>query len=839
MEKGLSSKEAKARIAKYGKNEIERKNKVSVLKILLSQFTSPLIIILILAAIILGFVSSFSNESNTVDIVLIIVIVIASGVSGFFQDYKAEKSIEALQDMATPNAKVIRDGKEHVIKSNLIVPGDLVLLSSGDIIPADCKIVEGARISADESVLTGESHSVKKEKGDEIFMSTYIVGGSAKALVLKTGMKTKVGEIASKLESIKEEKSPFYQEVEVLGKKLSWIVLVIAVVTVIAGLMRYSWYESILSAIALAVAAIPEGLPAVLVLSLAVGAKVMAKKKALTRKLGVVESMGSVNVICTDKTGTLTKDEMEVVKIYVNEKEVEVKNAKAKEMNELLLCGVLNNDVKEIEDKNQNFIGDETEIALYKFGEKFKYDKNALEKKYKRIYEIPFDEHRKMMSVVIEDNGKKVYTKGAPEILVEKCDRILISGKVRKMTKKDRENVVKTNDKFASEALRVLGFAFKKVTKIEEKKIEEGLIWIGLTGIMDPAREGVDGSIREAKEAGIRVIMLTGDNPLTAKAIAQQIGIESKEVLSGAEVEKLKYSGLKKKLDSGVNIFARLTPLHKLRIMTVLKKEGNVVAMTGDGVNDALALKKADVGIAMGIRGTDVSKQASDLILLDDNFTTIISAVREGRRVFSNIRKFVNYLLTSNFAEVAIIFFATIFIALKDPILLPVQLLWVNLLTDGFPALALGMDPARPDIMKEPPRKKSEHVIDKKLSWIIGVIGSIKTIILFALFFISQYLYGETIARTTLFTGIILLEFARIGVIRSQEKLNFFSNKWLLAALGVSVILQFVILYTPINSLFKIVPLGIAPWGILLAGSILGYFLAIWATNVIVRKVRD
>ncbi len=839
MEKGLTEKEAKKRLKKFGKNEIERKNKVNVFKIIVSQFVSPLMVILILAAVVLGVVSHFSEESNIVDIVLIVVIVVASGLSGFFQDYKAEKSIEALQNMSTPNAKVIRDGKERVIKSNLLVPGDVVLLSSGDIIPADAKIIEGISVKADESILTGESRAVGKKVGDEIYMNTYIVGGNVKALIKSTGMKTKVGEIANKLESIEEDKSPFYKEVEILSKKMFWIVIFIAGITLVAGLMKYNLYDSILSAIALAVAAIPEGLPAVLVLSLAVGARVMAKKKALIRKLGVVESMGSVNVICTDKTGTLTKDEMEVVKIFANHKELEIKKTNASEINELLLCGALNNDVREIKDNELHFIGDETEIALYKLTKGFKYKKEMLDEKYKRIYEVPFDAHRKMMSVVVENEGKKVYSKGAPEILVERCNRILIDGKVKKITKKDRDEIIKTNNRFASDMLRVLGFAYKEVKKVEKDSIEEDLVWIGLTGIMDPPRAGVDKSIEEAKSAGIRVIMLTGDNPLTAKAIADKIGIYSKELLTGQDVEKLKDSELKHKLKEGVNVFARLNPVHKLRIMTILKKDGNVVAMTGDGVNDALALKKADVGVAMGIRGTDVSKQASDLILLDDNFTTIISAIKEGRRVFSNIRKFVNYLLTSNFAEVAIIFFATIFIALKEPILLPVQLLWINLLTDGFPALALGIDPARPNIMKEPPRKKTEHVINKKLAWIITIIGAKKTLMLFGIFFLSAYLYGHDVARTTLFTGFILYEFVRIGVIRSQEKLNWLSNKWLLAALGISILLQLVIIYTPANSLLGIVPLGLGAWGILIVGSTLAYFMSIWITNIIVKKVGD
>lgn len=839
MKRGLSYAEAKKRLRQYGKNEIEKTKKVNPLKILLSQFSSPLILILVLAALVLGVVSIVSHESSTIDIVLIGIIVIASGLSGFFQDYKAEKSIEALQEMATPSARVIREGKEFIIPSSEVVVGDIVVLSSGDVICADATLIEGTRVKTDESILTGESEALGKKVGEELYMNTYITSGNALARVEKTGMRTRVGEIAKKLEHIEEDKSPFYKEVEALGKKLFWGVIVVAVLTALIGLTKYSAAESILSAIALAVAAIPEGLPAVLVLSLAIGAKVMAKKKALIRKLGVVESMGSVNVICTDKTGTLTKDEMEVIKMFSDEKEILKKDVDSKTQEKLLTCCAFNNDVHLVENKGRDLIGDETEIAIYTLAKEKGFDKDALSKTHKRIHEIPFDSKRKMMSVVIEERKRTVYTKGAPELVLEKCDHIFVNGKVRKITKKDKAFILNKNEEFASETLRVLGFAYKEINKIEEKEIEKNLIWIGLIGIMDPPRAGVEGAIAECKQAGIRAIMLTGDNPITAKAIAQKIGIVSTGVIVGGELEKMNESQLLKKLKEGVNIFARLNPVHKLEIMTLLKKHGDVVAMTGDGVNDALALKKADVGIAMGIRGTAVSKQASDLILLDDNFVTIVGAIKEGRRVFSNIRKFVNYLLTSNFSEVAIIFLATLFLALENPILLPVQLLWINLLTDGFPALTLGMDPAKPGIMKDPPRKKSEHVINKTLAWIIVSVGLIITGLLFVLFFVSDSLYGAEVARTTLFSGLVLFEFARIGAIRSQEHLNWFSNKWLLVALSVSILLQLLIIYTPLNSLFKIVPLGIGSWGLLVFGSIVAYALAIVATKIVMKKVKD
>ncbi len=840
---GLSSEEAKRRLLQYGKNEIQREKKVRPLKILLGQFTSPLIILLIAAAIVLGIVNYLSTSKNPVDIILILVIVLVSGISGFIQDYKAEKSIEALQEMQTPKTKVLRGGVVTLVSTLEIVPGDVLVLEAGDIIPADAKLLKGNSVQIDESPLTGESKAVDKIQGKEIYMNTYVVSGNAVAEVYGTGMKTKIGQIAHELENIKEEKTPFYIQVDKLSKKLFWIVIVIAIITAFAGLFRYSLQNSVLIAVALAVAAIPEGLPAVLVLSLAKGSKVMLKNNALVRRLSVVESIGSVNYICTDKTGTLTENEMSVTKIYSNRKENDLKNIKKSEIEKLFLCGTLNNNSKEVYDKKLKIIGDETEIALMNFGIKFGYEKKELDSKYKRIFEAPFDAKRKMMSVVVTDkNSKVVYTKGAPEKVVERCDKILINGKITRLNSDEKKKILEMNNKFASDGLRVLGFAYKEIKILDKKtsSIENSLVFVGLEGIIDPPREGVKYAISQCKSAGINVLMLTGDNPLTAKAIANQVGIESKTVLNGEEIEKIDDNKLYSRIKSDCRVFARLTPRDKLRIMTLLQEKDNIVAMTGDGVNDALALKKADVGVSMGIRGTDVAKEASDLVLLDDNFVTIVSAVKEGRRIFDNIRKFSNYLLTSNFAEVAVIFLATVFLTLKDPILLPIQLLWINLLTDGFPALALGIDPARPGIMEEPPRKKSESILNKRLYWLTGAIGIKKTIILFATFFLTLYLTKDSvIARTTIFTGFILYEFVRVAVIRQQEKLGWFSNMFLFWALIISLVLQVVIIYTPINSLFGITPMHFTSWAVLISGVVIGYILAVWITKIIVRRVKE
>ncbi len=839
QKRGLNNLEAKKRLKKYGKNEIRKKTQATPLKIFLSQFTSPLILILIGAAILSWAIGFLPNQdSNLIDTVLILVIVFASGISGFFQDYKAEKTIEALQKIATPKIKVVRDGIELDLFITEIVPGDLILLGEGDVVPADCKIIESFNLEVDESVLTGESNAVRKKTNQEIFKGTSINSGHAKAIVLKTGMQTKLGTIATKIQEMKEEKTPFQKEIAEFSKKVLYAVLGIIFVIFVISLLRYGLYESILLSISLAVAAIPEGLPAVLVLVLSIGAKFMASKNALVRKLNVVESSGAVDIICTDKTGTLTKNEMVVRKIFFNNKifdALKINKESAEKVKTLLLCGRLcNNSKLSYHDNKKIYFGDQTEIALRKI-----YDKFFKEEKYKKIGEISFTSERKIMSVICKKNNEIfVYSKGAPEVLIKKCNKIYLNGKIIDFTNELKKKILEKNNEFASQALRVLGFAYKKTNKKNyEKDAEKNLIWLGLQAMIDPPKPEVKKALENCKTAGIRVIMLTGDNPLTAKAIAEGIGLFSKGVLIGKDLDKLNDSELKRKLSLGINIFARVSPFHKLRILKILKKDFRV-AMTGDGVNDALALKKADVGIAVG-RGTEVAKQASDIILLDDNFASIVSAVKEGRRSFDNIRKFINYLFVCNLAEVGVLFFATLFLTLKEPILLPIQILWINLLTDGLPALALGVDPARPDIMKKPPRKKNESIINKKLAWLIGTIGIKKMALLFATFLVVDYVSGIEQARTTLFTGFILYEFVRIGSIRYQEKLSWFANKWLLLALVSSLLLQLIIVYTPLSKFFHIAPLSMFSWFILILGVIIGYFLAILITKLIMKFIKE
>lgn len=837
---GLNSEEVKSLLERYGKNEIQLEKKINPFKIFIDQFKSSLILILILSAIALGVVGFATKTDNFLDVVLIISIVLISGISSFVQDYKAEKSIHALQEMLIPKSKVIRDGRVTIISSNEVVPGDYIVLESGDVVPADAVLVEATNIQINESTLTGESVPVYKEIGKEIYMNTYVSSGHAIAKTSSTGMKTKIGQIASKLQSIKEEKTHFMKQMDKLGKNLSWIVFGMILVIVIANLFKDSLLNSVLTAVALAVAAIPEGMPAVIVLSLVAGSKVMVHKNALVRKLSTIETIGSVNFICTDKTGTITKNEMSVKRIYANREEYTNETIDKEKVSELLLCNILNNNTSEIFDKEAKLIGDETEIALRNFSSSLGYDKVKTDMKYKRIYEVPFDSKRKMMSVVVKKGSENLlYTKGAPEKMLDKCTKILINGRVLTLTRHERRLVYDINSKLASEGLRVLGFAYKPLKKMEknEEALEKDLIFLGLEGLIDPPNEGVKCAIEECKTAGVNVIMLTGDNPLTAKAIASEVGIDTTKVLISKDLEGLTDKSLYKEIIGGCRVLARLTPEEKLRVMNVLKDNQNIVAMTGDGVNDALALKKADVGIAMGKRGTDVAKESSDIILVDDNFSTIVSAIREGRRVFDNIRKFTNYLLTCNLAEVFIVFVATLFLSLKEPILLPAQLLWINLLTDGFPALALGMDPARRRIMQEPPRKKSEPIINKKLSWTIGLTSVLLTVLLLAVFFITLGITGnEKMATTAVFTGFVLFEFLRIAVIKREEKSAWISNKFLLVSLLVSVFLQVAVVYTPLNSVFGVVPLDSNIWGVILGIGVIGYFVSILFSKALSKK---
>jgi len=805
---GLTKEQVAERLKVYGKNEIRRIKKTSPIKIFVEQFTSPLILILLFAALILFLINFFNPESsNLIDIVLILLIVFISGIFGFIQDYKAEKSIEALKKLSVPSAIVIREGKQIEIPSTEIVPGDILVLEEGNIVQADSEIIEGS-LEVDESILTGESRAIHKKKGDTVYSGCPIFSGKAKAKVKATGMNTRIGKLARKMQEIEEEKTPFQKQMENFARKISFYAAILIIIIFSIGYIKFGIVESFLFAVSLAIAAIPEGLPAVVTLSLSLGAKSMAKKNALIRKLGITESVGAVNVICSDKTGTITEGKMRVREFYFD-KEIKAEECKNKFA---LRCIYFCNNAKKIFRKGKEiFVGDETDIALKEFSS------GKIKEKGEKLDEIAFTSKRKMMSVVYKlGKDKFVFSKGAPEVLIEKCNRWLKNGKIEKLDFKDKVNILYKNSEYARKGRRVLALAYKKYEN-SKKGIEEDLIWLGLVALSDPPRKEAKEAVEECKQAGIRVIMITGDHPETALSVAREVGIESERAVLGEEIDKMSDMELKKILKK-VNVFARVNPEHKLRILEILQRSNNIVAMTGDGVNDALALKKADVGIAMGIKGTEVAKQASDIILLDDNFATIKTAIKEGRRIFDNIKKFVNYLFSSNFAEICVVFLATLFFSLKEPILLPLQILWINLLTDGMPALALGVDPARENIMKRKPRKKGEPIIDEKLIKMILSIGATIALTLL-LVFLLLLPFGEKKARSALFTGFVLYEFSRIFTIRYREKISLFANRWLLVALAISFALQLTVAY-PLSYLFKLEPLGLYEWFILICGLI-------------------
>ncbi len=844
--KGLDSSEVRKRRENHGKNELESGEKVSWAKIFLSQFTSLLIILLIVAAVISVFIGSVIDAS------LIMIIVFLNGIFGFVQDYKAEKSIEALKKLSAPGAVVMRNGKRERIDSTDTVPGDLILLEQGNSVPADARITECSDLAVDESLLTGESSAVKKkdcvlsrqkplaERKNMLFKNTTITRGRAKAVVVGTGMDTEVGKIAEQLGEVGEKKTPFQKEVDGLGKKIGLGILIVVCIVAATEFLtsQLNAMEIFLVSVSLAVAAVPEGLPAVVTLSLALGARKMLKKNTLVRKLPVVESLGSVDVICSDKTGTITENTMTVTRIYSHGKEYAVsgkgleekgifeergKKADPKDLEMILKCGILcNNSEKE----GKKYFGDPTETALLISGKKAGMEKGKLEKEYPRTDEISFTSERKMMSTIHSGKeGKIMFTKGAPEVVLEKCSRIMENGKMRKLTAKDRKRILEKNDQFAEKALRVLGFACRK-----NPGGERNMVFIGMQAMIDPPRKEVKNALKDCRRAGIRVIMITGDNAKTAKAIGEEIDFECKSIITGSEMDGLSASELKKKVDE-VDIFARVSPKHKTMILKSLQKKGHIVAMTGDGVNDAPALKNSDVGVSMGQKGTDVAQQSSEMILLDDNFKTIRDAVEEGRGIFDNIQKFVNYLLSANTGEVLVIFIASV-LGMGLP-LTAIMILWINLLTDGLPALALSMDPKSESVMSRRPRKKGEGVIDRRMIYSIVTMGTAMAVLVLILFRLSE---GVAHAQTVAFTALVVFEMVRIQSVRSRYGTGVFSNRWLILAVISSLCLQLAVVYTPLSSLFGTAPLGPAPW-MLITGGLVAFGIVAWIGGIVENRI--
>jgi len=853
-EKGLSNSEAELRLQSFGFNEIQVVKKNGFWRILLRQFSSALVIILLTALII----SYLLGEK--VDAGIIAIIVIINALLGFTQEYRAEKAVEALQKMASLKSLVRREGKDLLLESRYVVPGDILLFKVGDKISADARLIEVHDLKMQEAVLTGESQPVTKniltldekvalaDRRNMVFTSTIVTNGRAQAVVTTTGMRTEVGKIARDITEAKEKVAPLQKNISVMGKYISIGVILVSVIIFLVGVgLGLNYTTMLLTAVALGVAAIPEGLPAIITISLSYGVQRMAKRNALIRKLPSVETLGGVNVICTDKTGTLTHNEMTVTNIWTNGSLYQVsgsgyqskgsfflggQEASVAGVQTVLKIGALCNDAQFETALKNKVIGDPTEAALLVSAEKGSLSRAKLEQSEPRIDEISFSSERKMMTTIHQSKtGKVSYTKGAPDVLLRLCNRILINGTVQQLDRKKKEELLNQNEALAANALRVLAFAYKTAIKGKEEA-EKEMIFVGLQAMMDPPRKEVKEAIRKCTEAGIRVIMITGDQLSTAKAIAEQIGI-SGDAVTGQELNQLK--NLLTHIDD-INIFARVDPEHKLRIVEALKKKGHIVAVTGDGINDAPALKIADIGIAMGVTGTDVAKEASDIILLDDNFASIVNAIEEGRGVYDNIRKFVNYLLSSNFAEILVIFLAMVILAplfgLGLP-LAPIHILWINLVTDGLPAVALGVDPYQKEIMKRKPRSYTEPIINKDIFISILTLGLIIALAaLFLFWFYRNSIPGK--AQTMVFTAIVVFELVRLHMIRAHYHLTIFSNRYLLAAIGISLALQMILLYVPfLAETFAIVPLGLLDWAWIVAAA-----LGIIGVNTLIHKIR-
>lgn len=880
LDKGLTDSQADERLAKFGPNQLEEGKRTTFLEMVIEQLNSFVVILLIVAAII----SAFLGEG--VDAAAIITIVILNTVMGVVQDSRAQQELEALKKMAAPEALVLRNGHRVSIPARLLVPGDIVFLETGNYVPADVRLLEAVNLRIEEAALTGESVPVEKnaasvfdddaslgDRKNTAFSGTVVTYGRGKGVVVSTGMHTQIGLIAKMLQSVEEEETPLQRRLDQLGKTLGYACLVISGLVFISGLVEGGDpLEMFMVAVSLAIAAVPEGLPAVVTISLALGMQEMVKRHALIRKLSSVETLGSATVICSDKTGTLTQNAMTVTRVWVDDQMLEItgsgyspegdfkKDGKKVDIHDFpavstaLWIGTLNNDAQ-LEEMNDNgnagfrIVGDPTEGSILVAAAKAGAHAPELNKAYPRANEIPFDSERKRMVTVHEvkdpqandispfngKNDKEAYViaiKGAPDVVLGLCNRIQENDSTcRPLDEKAKKAVLAANDTMTKDALRVLGMAYRVVSvkpdQVDSDHLEKDLIFAGLVGMIDPAREEVKPALLKAVGAGIRTVMITGDFPNTAKAIAESIGLlrPGHKVRTGADVDTMDDETLKREVEE-IDVFARVSPEHKMRIVSALKANDEVVAMTGDGVNDAPAIKASDIGVAMGITGTDVAKETADMVLTDDNYASIVSAVEQGRIIYSNIRKFVYYLISCNMAEIMIIFIPTMFgpllfpkaeeIGLLSP-LLPIQLLWLNLVTDGAPALALGTEKGDPDIMSHKPRPTKEPIINRFM--VTGVVVqtvaiTVTTLIAYA---VGLNSHDPAYAETLAFVTLVFSELLRAYTARSERypllKIGIFSNKWMNWAVLASVALTLLVLYVPfLREVFNTLPMDWEAW---------------------------
>lgn len=847
---GLSSTEALRRLEKYGKNKLETKKKKTLFKQFLSQLKDVMIYILIIAAIISAFLGEIS------DALIILLVIIINAVIGVIQESKAEKALDALKELSTPKALVKRDGSLKEILSEDIVPGDIVIIDAGRYIPGDLRLIDTANLKIEESAFTGESVPSEKDAsflpdkeipiGDQnnmAFMSTLATYGRGVGVVVGTGMNTEIGKIAKMIEQEENDETPLQKKLSELGKILGFLAVGICIlIFIISFFQGRDLLEMFLTSISLAVAAIPEGLPAIVAIVLALGVQRMVKKNAIIRKLPAVETLGSISIICSDKTGTLTQNKMTVTTIYANDsyiKESEF-NLNDNESKLLVDCMVLCNDATYSE-KSQT--GDPTEIALLESPFKLNILKEKLEKEFKRIDEIPFDSDRKLMTTVnlVDDKKARVFTKGALDSILSICNKISINGKLLDFTKEYKAKVLENSNIMSDKALRVLAFAYKDISKenIVLDSLEKDLVFIGMVGMIDPPRLEVKDSIKLCKSAGITPVMITGDHKNTAFAIANELGIaeDISQAITGHEIDKFKEEEFNEKIIN-YRVFARVSPEHKVKIVKAFKSHGNIVSMTGDGVNDAPSLKAADIGVAMGITGTDVSKGASDMILTDDNFSTIVSAVEEGRKIYLNIKKSIVFLLSCNLGEILTLFTA-ILLNWNSP-LQPIHILWVNLITDSFPALALGVDKTKEDVMNNPPRNPKESIFIKsdKIQLIINgvLIGGI-TLFAFKLgerLYADSLIHAQTMAFVVLSVSQLFLSLSLRSNIKSAFSLGIFSNKYLVYSILLGIFLQVIIISISfIANIFKVTPLLLYDWIVVILVSLIPF-----AINEILKLFR-
>lgn len=847
VDKGLSSKQAEERLQKYGQNRLTGEKEKTKIQMFFEQFKDFLVIILIIAGIISMVVGVIEGES-IIEGIIIIAIVILNAILGVAQENRANNALKALKEMSSPQAKVLRNGIIEKISSTDLVVGDLVILEAGDYIPADLRLIQTANAKIDESSLTGESVASEKfaDKlviedagiGDQIncaFMGSIITYGRAKGIITATGMNTQMGKIAKMLNTGTIETTPLQKKLNVFGKMLGVSCIIVCIIIFALGIIRQQdLMEVFMTAVSLAVAAIPEGLTVVVTVVLALGMQKMVKINAIVKRLSAVETLGSTTVICSDKTGTLTQNKMTVVKIfdgsdiwnvtgtgYLPEgsfiKENDSKANINLNLKTLLMGAVLCSDAK-IQDNGNKIIGDPTEAALIVVGAKAGFISEEMNKKYTRIDEIPFDSDRKLMSTIHNQDGKTImYTKGAPDVVLNRAKYILDKDGIIPITDKHKAIIMDNNNKMAQDALRVLAISYKEIenyTSEDTKNQEQDLVFVGLTGMIDPPREEAKEAVSVCKKAGVRAIMITGDHKTTAGAIGKQLGIidNDDQAIEAKEINNLTDEQLKEKVKK-ISVFARVSPEHKVRLVDAVKSNGNIVAMTGDGVNDAPALKRADIGIAMGITGTDVAKEAADMILTDDNFATIVHSIEEGRTIYSNIRKFVGYLLSCNIGEILIVFVAMLF-NWGTP-LLPIQLLMINLVTDAFPAFALGMEEKEKNTMDKKPRNPSEPIVDKKMAIAIAVQSIALAVATLASFKYGLHQYGDIkIARTFCFITLVTGELLRAYSARSEEisifKMKLFSNKFLNKSVLASLAILLAVVYVPfLQTLFSTVSLNI------------------------------